>query len=353
MSFLDKIKKMFAGGKNSAVGVDIGSNSIKVVELGKQGEQLVLKNYAIATGDEGFIQAGTSGVINEGINEAIKQLFKSAEIKPGHVNVAVPSFASLVTTIELPQVPKEEIEKIIITEAPKYIPVKLEDVVYGWELLEGVGTAQKDRMRVLIVAIMKEISDRYETVLASSGLKVDALEIDSFSLVRSLTVGQENKCLLILDLGHKVSNMLVVFNGNILLNRSVDLAGEKITKVIAQSMQVDENRAEQMKISGNQGLEFLGPTFDVIVDEVQKTREIFKKSYPDIAPESIIISGGTAKMKGLKEAIEKKASLPTTVGDALNGIAYPQPLTQTLQDKNPFLSVAIGLARLAFEKDKK
>lgn len=355
---------------SSAIGVDVGSRSVKVVILENKKNQLVLKNYTIAKTKEDLIKAGTSGVITSMAGDMIKRVGQQAGIKDEKVNVSVPSFSSLITTIEIPKMPQDEIEQVIQIEAPKYIPVQLSDVVYGWEIVDdgsvpdddGKGKKEAEKedaeprsIRVMVVAIMKEISSRYEKVFQSSGHSIDSLEIDSFSLARSLA-GDGDECRVILDIGHKVTNILITSKGNILVNRTIDVAGERITKAIARGMNIDEDRAEQYKLENGVSMGtgqdggVIAQMLDVLVSEVMQTVAAFKEDYPHLAPENIILSGGGAYMKGLVDYIERESKISTKVGNPLTGISFPEAHKNSILSNAPLLSVAIGLAKLPFDE---
>jgi len=365
-----KISKSIFGGKEIAVGVDVGSSSVKVVELERKEEKLILKNFAVAQGQEELIKPGTSGVINPKAGNMVKKTIEQAGINVSKVNVAVPSFSSLITTIEIPRMPQKEIDKIVQREAPKYIPVQLSDVVYGYQVIdEVIGELPKDaegkddkentkrkkegNLHILIVAIMKEISDQYDRVFSVGQLGVDSLEIDSFSLTRSL-VGEDPTPYLILDIGHKVCNIVAVSNKNILLNRTIDIAGDRITRVVAKTLNVTNDRAEKMKLQHGMDIDqevkkMIAQVLSVLASEVKKTISALAESYPEVEIQGVILSGGGSKLKGLNEFIQKELGLNTTLGDPLKSISYPTQIKKVIKENGPALSIATGLALLGFE----
>lgn len=365
--FKSKFGKSLFGGKMISVGVDVGSSSVKVVELEKKGEELLLKNYAIAQGEEELIKPGTSGVISPRAGSMVQKTISEAGIKTNKVNVAVPSFSSLITTIEIPRIHRKDIDKIVQAEAPKYIPVQLSDVVYGWELIEKVvatkdeDTEEKDKrkkevgdLHVLMVAIMKEISDQYDKVFSISGVSIDSLEIDSFSLTRSL-VGNDPGSYLVLDIGHKVCNIIAVSNKNILLNRTIDVAGDRITRVIAKALNIGNDRAEKMKIQmgmeiSRDGSKMVSQVLSVLTGEIKRTITALGENYPEVKIEGIILSGGGSKLKGLRGFIEDDIKIKTVVGNPMATITYPEQVKDTMLANSPTLSIATGLALLGFEE---
>lgn len=364
-----KLSDSFLGGKKISVGVDVGSSSVKVVELEKKGEELVLKNYAIALGQEELIKPGTSGVISPKAGSVIKKTLEEAGVKAMKVNVAVPSFSSLITTIDIPEIHQDEIEKVVQSEAPKYIPVQLSDVVYGWQLIDEVVAEEQamtdeekkkkiknkqGNLHILMVAIMKEISDQYDKVFSIANVSIDSLEIDSFSLTRSL-VGNDPKPYLVLDIGHKVCNIIAVSNKNILLNRTIDVAGDRITRVIAKALNIDNDRAEKMKIQegmdiSQQGSKMVTQVLSVLTGEIRRTIKALGESYPKVEIEGIILSGGGSKLKGLRQFIESDLDIKTVIGNPMSTVSYPKQVEDVLLGNSPALSIATGLALLGFDE---
>ena len=359
---------LFGGNGNVSVGVDVGSASIKVVVLERAGEAIHLKNYAIATSKQEIIKPGTSGVISESASELIRKTIKEAEVSKKSVQAAVPSFSSLITAIEIPRAAEKDIDEIIQNEAPKYIPVQLADVVYGWQLIDegskddeeekedAIPGVQRDgKIHILLVAIMREISAKYEAVFSKAGLKIEALEIDAFSLTRAL-VGSNTSPHLILDIGHKVCNIVAVSNGNVLLNRTIDIAGDRITKTIARSLNIDTQRAEQIKHKNGMnageaqgGTEMIGQIMDAVVAEIKKTNKAIKKTYVGIEISEIVLTGGGSKLVGMVDYLSKELGLKTRIGEPFAAINYPESIQSVIDEHGSELVIAVGLALNAFE----
>lgn len=361
------ITKLFSKKDTTSVGVDIGNSGVKIVEIEKVEDNFVLKNYAIAHSKEELIKPGTSGVVDDAAGPIVKKALEQSGIRKQKVNVAVPSFSSLITTIEMPQMPQNEIEQVVLREAPKYIPVQLSDVVYGWQIIEGVKEKKQKEdeeeedimakrskpLHVLMVAIMKEISNQYQKVFSMNDLSIDSLEIDSFSLTRSL-VNHKTGTFLILDIGHKVCNVIAVSNKNILMNRTIDVAGDRITKVISKALGIDGERAEKLKVEqglsiDKKGTSTVAQVLSVLIAEIKRTKRALAENYPGLEIEEIILSGGGAKLKGLEEFIGEEMGVPAALGNPLEEISYPDAVKESIKKHSPALSIAVGLAMLGFE----
>ena len=361
-------------GNKSAVGVDVGTKSIKVVALKKEKDKIVLENYAIARTKELLIKIGQTGVINEFTGNVVKETLEEAGIKNKLVNVAIPSFASLIITIEVTSISGKVSEEAIRREVSKYIPVKIEDVVYDWQIIDEsqlhnnpeqqesndgmnmTGNKGDKMVKILVIAIMKEISNKYEKVFAQNKLSINLLEIDSISLTRSLTHNKQG-VYLILDIGHETCNILVSSPQGILMNRTVDVGGDKMTQVIADSMKISFERAEQIKkeqgvnvsVSGQTG-GVLTTVLSIIMGEVKKTLQLFEADFEGVKINQIILSGGSATMVGLKEFIQQQTAMEVVIGNALEGVAFMPEVKASLLQNAPALSIAIGLALANFEE---
>ncbi len=367
------LMKKFTSNK-SAVGVDVGTKSIKVVALKKEKDKIILKNYAIARSKEPLIKIGQTGVINEFTGNIVKEALEEADIKNKSINVAIPSFTSLIITIEVSSVSGKVSEEAIRREVSKYIPVKIEDVVYDWQIIDesqlhnnpkrqesensiNMGNSKGDKMvKILVIAIMKEISNKYEKVFDQNKLNINLLEIDSISLTRSLTHNKQG-VYLILDIGHETCNILVSSPQGVLMNRTIDVGGDKMTQVIADSMKISFERAEQIKkeqgvnvsVSGQTG-GVLTTVLSIIIGEIKKTLQLFESDFKGVKINQIILSGGSATMIGLKEFIQQQIAMEVVIGNALEGIAFVPEVKASLLQNAPALSIAIGLALANFEE---
>ena len=205
------------------------------------------------------------------------------------------------------------------------------------------------------MAIMKDISAQYEKVIANAGLAIDSLEVDAFSLNRALTERRQG-CHLIIDLGYQITNVVVVSNGNILINRTINVAGGKITSTLSKSLGINWQRAEQIKIErgfNNVDEELKKSTFlpvlKMITEETQKIIDNFKTEYPEKNIEQIILSGGTAKLAGVDKYFQTNLNIKTIIANPFEGIAYPDKISSTITNYQPIFSVAVGLARLGLD----
>ena len=376
-----RLESFFIPEKTRSVGIDLGSNSIKIVELEKKKEGIFLSNYA-------FIKIKNANSLKGNVryqasSEILKKVLRDLDWKIDSANVAIPATSSLITTVDFWASSDEEINQLIQVEASKYIPIPLDEVIYGWKIIsnkklsaeetvankfpeekkeedqeqEDGKEKEEDKKKVVIVAVMKEISRRYEEVLSSCEIATDTLEVDVFSLARCL--GQEDKSLLILDLGQAATNLVVVSGGGPLLAKSIDFGGDRITDLIAHFLKIDFSRADKLKLE--QGLnmepgeikEGLATLLNTLKGEVLSAMEAFNRDFPAKPIEEVVLLGGGASLLGLPEYLAGELKLTITKGNPFEKIVLPDKIKEKLLPSANLFSVATGLALLDLERKEK
>ncbi|MDR3583017.1 MAG: type IV pilus assembly protein PilM [Candidatus Pacebacteria bacterium] len=357
----------FDFGKKSFLGVDIGASNIKIVELGLNSGKPFLLNYAWASIFESA--SGNRQVDSEFFKTALPgylaSIIKEADFKSKSAFVSLPSFSGLLTLISLPQIPKEDMEQAIRFEAHKYIPTSLDDVVLSWEIIgEDASTAnqmavkkqtsseEKENVQVLLVAASKSEIKSYEEVVGKAGLALKGIEIENISMVNSL-VGNDNGNFIIVDIGSRICNIIYVEKGIIKINRNLDAGGYDLTRTIAKSLGITEERAENMKLSGQDFFsvqsEIRFPAVEMITGELSRILSMLSKDGA-VVVDAIILSGGTANLKGFREFVAEKTGLKTIIGDPFSRVGYDKKLEPVLDKIKTGFSVSVGLALRGINK---
>ncbi len=346
---------LFSPRIHSFLGVDFGTQSIKAVELKVVKGKPQLLNYAWVN------VTNTKEVPDEydknhakKLNAALKELF--AQMKPlaKKAVVAIPSFNGLVMIVDFPRMSEKEVANAIKFESRKYIPASLEDVNVGWEILEekaekngakdaGEKSQKKDTMRVLIVAAPKSEVKYYDNLFEGTDIDIDLLELESFSVVRSV-VGKTQGRFLLVDIGAKTTNIIFVEDGIVHVSRSIDVGGVDITNAIMQSMNINRERAITLK-EGKENF-FTGPTqirFASLDFLVSETKRVMSTQKSDVV-ESLILCGGGSHLVGLPEYLEKMTKMKVVTGNPLSHIVYDENTSGNIKELAPSFAVAIGLA---------
>lgn len=352
--------------KKSYLGIDIGTSNIKLIELVDDDGIPRLKTYGYVEQEADIIRNDKGKAIENTI-DLIKLLTKKSKTTSNKVIAALPNYSVFSSVINLPAMSRKDLSTAIHWEAKKFIPVPLKDMVLNWQILEDVSSAniikrskqekdnKKKNYKILLTAALKSVVNKYITIFKSSGLELISLETESFAMIRSL-LGRDKSTVLICDLGHNISSVLVVKEGIPVINRSVDAGGKLITNNIINNLKVDSKRAEQFKtdngLSGDitTGIpKIITESLIPIMDEINYAMSVFQNQSNETV-EKIILTGGTSNINGLSEYISKKLNKKCFIGNPWARIDYPEELSPVLQEIGASFSVCTGLAEREIEK---
>jgi len=351
------------------LGIDIGISYVKIVELSRKGNKIALENYGelgiLKQKDRAFrvFTEDTLLLSDRDVAKAIRVICDEARIQAKEVNFSIPDFASFFTTINLPSITKEEIAEAVRYEVRPHVPLPLSEVNLGWVVTEG--EPGKSAIKVLAVAVPNDVVRQYEEIALISGLKLKALEPEVFALARSLkpliTNGTSPKLVALIDIGARSTTYNIFEQGVLKTSHSSNIGANELTETLARSLNIDYNKAEELKIkSGIAGpssgaeasrlgiREIILPLIDAIMDETKKVfRDFYRTKGEDI--QRIILAGGTALLPGLKEYFAAELNKEVIIADPFSQISYPKVLGETLKKSSPSYAVAVGLALKGFE----
>lgn len=348
----------------SFAGIDIGTSSVKVVQLGMEENRVKLEAYGLLETYgkvellQSTLQTSSVHLLGGQVVDLLKSLMEKSKVTSKDVILSVPVFSTFSAVMELPDMPYSEIEASIPYEARQYIPVPVSEVVLGWNIIgkknksDVSGEEPITKIEVLLVAIPKEVANKYAEIAQAANLNLKAIELESFALSRSL-VGDDLTPTIIVDIGSKVTNILVVDNGYVMLNKGLDTSGNEFTRALVHALNINYKRAEILK--RERGLSSKGdgdssvqqvllPVAGIIASEISRMNSLyFYKSNKKI--ERIILCGGSARLPGLVEYFSGNLHLPVTVGDPWGRVFYSPPdLGPALKELAPSFSIAVGLA---------
>lgn len=357
----------FTLGNKKIIGIDVGYSALKVVELEVRNDRPYLTNYGwmpvqdILGGDRNAI--GSEFFANFS-SKCLKKIVEEAKFKAREAYVAIPSLGGLITLIDFPAMPLEDMEQAMRFEAQKYIPTSLDEVVTSWEIVGGGGKENKfakkdlkntnEKVQVLLVAASKKKILAYEKIAKDAELKLSGIEMENISIVSSL-IGKDEGNFIIVDVGFRICNIIYIEKGVIKANRNIDAGGMDLTKTISTGLGISKERAEAMKLSGKDffsmesSLHF--STLDVIVGEILRILGTLPGNGKNV--DSIILSGGTANFAKLTDFFQKKLGIRTIVGNAFSRIDYDKRLEPAISKIKSRFSVAIGLALKGIENKTK
>jgi len=347
------------------LGIDIGTSSIKIVEIGKRGHTLILENYGEVktslTIRKPLQTFGKNDLLlsDQNTAKAIQSVCKEAGIQTKEVNFSIPDFCTFFTTFEIPAMSEEEIPEAIRYEVRPYVPLPLSEITLDWTVVKG--QPSKTPLKVLVAAIPNEVISQYQRIAHLSKLKLKILEPEAFALARATVKNKnEKKVIGLIDIGARSTTCSVLEQGILKTSHSFNIASNHLTERLARSLAIDYNKAEELKI--RYGLTFdeqvegsrqsirkiLVPIVDLILEEIKK---IFRSFYQEEGKEidKIILGGGLAFLPGLKEYFFAELKKETVISNPFLDISYPPVLQKTLEKEGPAYAVAVGLALKGLE----
>ncbi|HVM73912.1 MAG TPA: type IV pilus assembly protein PilM [Candidatus Paceibacterota bacterium] len=355
----------------SVVGVDIGSSSIKVVQLRASRGIAILETYGeIALGPYASNAIGkTVRLPAEKLAEALLDLMREANVTAHEASVSIPFSSSLLTVIDLPKVDAESLKRIVPLEARKYIPVPVSDVVLDWFVIppeenetsafDKVTDPKKTKLpkgqEVLLAAIHNDILRTYKSVSSSAGLQVDFYEIEVFSAIRA-TVEHGIAPLLMVDIGASTAKMYIVERGIVRLTHIVTAGGQNMTENLANTMTWEFEKAERVKRergliastaysrTENENISAaLLSTLTRVFEEVNRVLLSYgERSNKNVA--RVILTGGAASLPGLVDVAKTSLNAEVIIANPFSHTEAPAFLDDVLRQIGPGFAVSIGLA---------
>lgn len=371
--FSDKLSglaKIFSSVKQeseSVLGIDIGSSSIKIVQLKKSAGKAILETYGIlALGPYAKKEIGSvTNLDTETISRALVDVMKESNATTKSCVTAIPSSASLIFTISFPaKVTESQLPNIIPIEARKYIPVPIGEVTLDWfvipqeiesfvnDSLENPGfddVSPELKHEVLVVAIHNDVLFKYRDILERTELPSGSFEMEIFSSIRS-SLGHEISPVLIMDLGASKTKIYIVEAGIVLVFHIINRGSQDITRNISQALGITFDEAEKMK--RNIGLdtslnkdvgEIALASVDFIIRDTNSVVFAYEKRYNKNVSKVILIGGGSL-LKGLIEYVRENSSTEVVYGNPFKKTEAPAFLESVLEASGPEFSVAVGLA---------
>jgi type IV pilus assembly protein PilM len=354
-----------ASGGEGALGIDIGSSAIKVVEIKKKGGKAMLETYgSIALGPYAGLELGAvTNLPLEKIVEALKEVLQQSGSTTKSVALSVPVQSSLIFSMDLPaQINDKEMAPIVATEARKYIPVPMSEVSLDFfeipkkemSFEEANNPELADRKEakkeVLVVAIQNDAISKLRSIVDDAKLNASFFEVEIFSSVRSC-FEHELSLVLLVDVGAARTKLSFVEFGMIKNYHTIDRGGADITSSISKSLSIPFEKAEELKkefglfennVEKNLN-EIIKGHIDYIFSETNNVLLRYEKKYSRTISK-VIFTGGGSLLKGLKEEAINNFKAEVEIGRPFAKVGAPAFLEKVLDTTGPEFAVAIGLA---------
>jgi type IV pilus assembly protein PilM len=336
------------------VGLDIGSTSVKLVELGFSKGGYRLKRFAMSTLPPDII-VDRAVMDSSTLVETIKELFNKNRVKNRNVAISVSGFSVYTRRATMSFMLEEELAASIQWEAAQYIPFDIDEVNIDFQIL-GQNPNNPDQMDVLLVAAKKEYINDFEDLMVESGLELHVIDYDSFAvenMYESLFGIEENEVVALVDIGASLLKVNMIKGPISLLTREVSMGGKQVTEDIQKSYDLQYEEAEALKLSPPEERENY-PNFDrifknaceIFTMEIQRSLDFFSANFPDEQVQQIGLCGGAAMTPGLVQHVKERTGIDTQLINPFERMSFSsrEYSEEYLRSLGPQAAVGVGLA---------
>lgn len=335
------------------IGLDLGKNNFKAVELVKEKDKFILKNFGIYENPKLNLEAETED--DEVLyTDGLKAFFSEVGFGTPDVVAGLDESHVFMRVIKIPKMPLKELRSSIKIEAEQYIPFPLKEMTVSYEIIEH-DLSDKNKMTVQLVAARNSISEKYRKIIRGAHLIPKALEPEAIAVGRLLgDTKEEVMPTLILNIGKYSTYLIVTSSGSVRFTRSIAIGGDTISRHIEQQLKLDYVQAEEYKKA--YGLEkdeldgkvynVIIPLIDNVIAEIKRSVLFFTTHNPGVTIKRIVICGGTAQMPGLLYYMANNIDVEVSLANPWKNIQFAPNLSKQknfLNDNGPVFATAVGL----------
>lgn len=336
------------GRSRSLLGLDIGTSSVKAIELSQDGDSYTVQGFGIM-----------EMVPDVPPQEIVRELLSTFGIRCKRTCTSVSGRSVIVRYVTMLEMSNDELQSAIRFEADKYIPFEVDEVVLDCQRLEDVAIdtgGDQPEMKVLLVAVKRSLIDDHVVLLQDSGLTPEIIDVDSFALgnafefrdVLSPRVEEKDKVIALIDIGANKTNINIKRGRTSYFTREIYLAGDDFTDAISKRLGLERDEAEGLKRDPGERIgelmEAVSPTIEDLGNEVHLSFDYFENQY-DAEVEEVFLSGGGARFPQLDETFARIFDRKTTLWDPTENLEMGSRVDAGLLQQNAAqLAIAVGLA---------
>ncbi len=349
---------MFWKRSRKLVGLDIGSSSVKVVELVSKDGSYELANLGMETLGQDVV---VDGSIMDGllVSDAIEKIFTENKIKCRDVATSVSGHSVIVKRITVSAGSDEDVASAIPYEAQQHIPFDVADVNLSYQIMDGAGS--NGGTDVMLVAVKREKILNQTNVLSQAGRNAVVMDIDAFALENAFEANYDapaGALVALLNIGASIMNINIIRDGSSLFTRDVAVGGNQYTDTLQKELDLSFEDAEKLKqgyhlpnVSEEAKAPHLRLVSEILLLEIQKTFDFFKQTTSTANLEFVYLAGGTSRMEGLSGRLKEEFGVPVEVMDPfrkvhINPSRFDVSYTAEI---GPSMCVAMGLALRSFD----
>ena len=353
---------LFPSKKDPVVGIDIGSNSVKLVQLEETKGGHSLKAF-------GSFELERETIYEDNIEKpevivnAIRTLVSTENISTKNAVVAIPGRAVVIKKITLPASSEYDVGDLLSIEAEQYIPFDVSEAALDYHIISESETIEDDedaQREVLLIAAEQEKVNDYKSLVEEAGLNPIVVDVDVFAIENGYELNygvDEDAVIALIDAGAGVTSVNILEEGITTFTRDINCGGDVITFTIRDELEIDVEMAEQLKkgavMEGISPLKIKGIIIEALEElcsEVSNSFELFRET-SEAAIEKILLTGGTAKIEGIDKFMSGKLEIPVEIANSFRKIEVNEKVydPEYIEYMAPIAVVGVGLAMRRFE----
>lgn len=337
-------------GVNEFFGLDIGTSSIRVVQLTTGSGPKQLLRYAMAPID-GKIAQSDAKADQQKVAQKLQEVLAAAQITTKNVAVGIPSNRVFTVVVDIERLAPAELAKTIKYQADSLIPTPMDQSKIDWAV---IGDSPKDpnKVEVLLSSVPNDFVEKQLDLLESIGLNVIAFEPDNLAMTRAILSPDVTTPQMVIDIGSKSTDLVIMMNGTPRLTRAIPTGSDAIIKAAVQNLNIDEKQAQefvfkfglsQQKLEGQVHGAIIG-TVDVLMNDIDKSIKFFQARYKDVKLDRIVMTGGASALPEFPLYIANKFGINVEIGNAWRNVQFGAERQNELMAVSNHFGVALGLA---------
>jgi type IV pilus assembly protein PilM len=342
--------------KKNALGLDIGSSSVKLVQLRETKKGIDLVHFSMAPLPP---QAIVDGALmqSSAIVEVVREMVGNLKLKTKEVAVSISGHSVIIKKIGLPAMTQDELDESIKWEAEQYIPFDVNDVYLDYQILQS--RPEQGQMDVLLVAAKKEIVDEYAGVVRDAGLEPVVVDVDCFTIQNTFETCYScppGEAVVLIDIGAATININIISNGITTFTRDISMGGNQYTEELRKRLKASYEEAEAYKLGGREGVDadsvvpreverIMASVSETIASELHRSLDFYLATSSEGRVSRIYLSGGTANVSSLAPTIANRVGVEVELLDPFKAVTV-DPKRFNLDFINrvrPAAAVAVGL----------
>lgn len=336
------------------IGLDVGTSSIKIVELEK-GKDIKVNRFGIFPLPAGVLNGGVVTNIAE-VGKVIRDIYQTLKIKQKQVVVAIAGQSVIVRHLKMPKMSKEELANALHWEAERYIPFSIDEVNMDFDIIGEF----EDNIEVMLVCAHNDIVYSHLRALDEAGIKPLSMDIQPFALMRAVGLedSKSGSSTALLDIGAGTADLTIIKDGIPRFTRIVPVAGSNLTNNICNQLGIGYDEAESAKLRyGDAFFDFeksqdsmavnvnysLQTSLKELVMELRRSFDYYRLQQRNEEIRELVVSGGGSKLKNLIPFLAQELDI-SVKSSSPNAVVCPDKLKRDFEESFSILTVAYGLA---------